>query len=868
VESIDLLQPAETDWQPLVRQPDTEPIPGYRLIELLGKGGFGEVWKCEAPGGLFKAIKFVYGNLHDLDATRAPAEEELKAIQRVKSIRHPFILSMERVESIDGELAIVMELADKNLHDLLEECRAASRRGLPRDELLSYLREAAEALDLLNVQYGLQHLDIKPRNLFLISNHVKVGDFGLVNSLGGLAGGASASIQLGAITPLYASPEIFRGSISPHSDQYSLAIVYQELLTGTLPYTGKNSRQLLMAHAKSEPDLRPLPAADRLAVARALSKDPQQRFPSCTDFVRALITGQAQAPSETLPNDMAGISQAERRSNRPASSPEFDAEQASSAETDAAAADAEGGAGTNDALPGYRFLECLGCSPVAELWKVRAPDGRKRLIKFVYGLAQRDAEREWDALVRLKSLRYPGLLHIDVVRRDPGRLILATDVVRKSLANRLQECLSEGQPGIPRRALLGYLRAAAEALDYLYEQHALQHLGLNPRNLFVDNERLLIAEFGLLQLLYQPAGQLTSQLTPRYAAPELFKDQVSRSCDQYSLAVLFHDLLTGARGTKGKPDVERLPTADRPIVARALDADPQKRWPTCSDFIRALEEAGRTAETEKPRATAAAEAAASARPRNPTITISSPHQVITELITTVGGGTSLPEPRGISELPAEGDYLLRTFQAPLPLGTARSKLEEFRRQCNGHIVRGEEDELVFKVVRPRNIWQQCLGRQPGLEVHLKLSRPRGPSATPIQVSVQIKPFGCTAARAAELLKEMAPMLVDSIRTSLQVDAEKRTQERLLWNHVLQVRPIFADGKRGDAIECQGKDISLNGIGFYVPHALPTTEVWIELPANEHTPAVSVPASIVRVQRRGDGFYDVGALFLNTAIVPA
>src|SRR3954453_22519423 len=116
-----------------VREPNAEPLPGYRLIEPLGSGGFGEAWKCEAPGGLFKAIKFVFGNLNSLDVEGARAEQELKALKRVVMVRHPFVLSIEQIQEVSGELVIVMELADKNLHEAFEEYQRTGLVGIPHD---------------------------------------------------------------------------------------------------------------------------------------------------------------------------------------------------------------------------------------------------------------------------------------------------------------------------------------------------------------------------------------------------------------------------------------------------------------------------------------------------------------------------------------------------------------------------------------------------------------------------------------------------------------------------------------------------------------------------------------------------------------
>ena len=200
-----------------LREADFEPLPGYRLVEPLGTGGFGEVWKCVAPGGIHKAIKFVYGNLNTLDDESAKAEQEFKAIERVKEVRHPFVLSMERIDVVGGELLIVMELADKSLYDVMQEYLNLGHMGIPRETLLGYLSDAAEGLDHLIEKHALQHLDVKPKNLFLIGERVKVADFGLVKHLERQSG----SGLLGGITPVYAAPETFSNKISKHSDQYS-----------------------------------------------------------------------------------------------------------------------------------------------------------------------------------------------------------------------------------------------------------------------------------------------------------------------------------------------------------------------------------------------------------------------------------------------------------------------------------------------------------------------------------------------------------------------------------------------------------------------------------------------------------------------
>lgn len=263
-----------------------EPIPGYQLLEHIGRGGYGEVWKTLAPGGVSKAIKLIYGG----DPSRMATE--LRALNRIKDVRHPFLLSIERIEQSGEMLAIVTELGDKNLQQHFQDCLSRGLPGIPQNDLLSMMHDVADVLDYIYQEYALQHLDIKPANLLLFGRRLKVADFGLVKNIYE----RSASLVHG-LTPTYAAPEIFDGQPTRASDQYSLAILYQEMLTGVLPFNGSTAARLATQHLRDKPDLSPLPAAQQPIIARALSKDPQQRFPSSMELVEELAAAASRTPA-------------------------------------------------------------------------------------------------------------------------------------------------------------------------------------------------------------------------------------------------------------------------------------------------------------------------------------------------------------------------------------------------------------------------------------------------------------------------------------------------------------------------------------------------------------------------------------------
>lgn len=290
-----------------ILEPGYEPIDGYKLVQRLGRGGFGEVWKATDARGFSVAIKFV-----DLSGPRNTTE--FSSLDVIKDVRHPHLSSIFHAQLRNDTLIIAMELADRTLLDRLEEAKKEGYDGVPQDELFEYMTEAAQGIDFLN-EPGLsgrpriQHCDIKPANLLLSGNSVKIADFGLAQALTFNVAESTGS------TPAYAAPEFLDGNTTSTSDQYSLAITYCYLRGGFVPFEG-TLVELMDAHRNHQPELDVLPLRERWAVARALSKKPKDRWSNCAEFVNALklsTTRSSSKSSDNLPATKSVLNQLSRR---------------------------------------------------------------------------------------------------------------------------------------------------------------------------------------------------------------------------------------------------------------------------------------------------------------------------------------------------------------------------------------------------------------------------------------------------------------------------------------------------------------------------------------------------------------------------
>ncbi len=526
-------------------------------------------------------------------------------------------------------------------------------------------------------------------------------------------------------------------------------------------------------------------------------------------------------------------------------------------------------AANTELMPGYQFLECLNRTAGRETWTVRTDDGRDRLVQFFSGM-QSEGGKEEKGVALLRTLHHDAVEPMELVGVGDDRLALITDVCTKSLASRLRECQAAGLPGIPRPELLARLNEAAEALDDLFEEFGVHHLSLTPRHLAVKNGRLRLLHFGVAELLHQSLGQQTA-LNPRYSAPRVFEEP-HPSSDSYSLALIYCELLTGvhplpnlgvrqptSRRHGARPDLSLVSLTDRAVLLRALHADPNRRFASCTDFLAAL--GAEAANQSMPALTGPTSLLSDSLADSTfhTTTRARMRQLINGLVAGAAGDLEVCEYRNARYLLRPGCHLEHQFFARLARGVFKLMIEGFQLQWNAKMEEFNEQRAVLLVPLSIRFWQRLLGIQPSLKVFI--SMPQAAATGASQVRVRIEPLGCGREAARGVMSEAAPKVLDSLRTFFHAQPERRSQARLPLDQIMEVAPALDGCSEGDVIQAQARDISMQGMKLCLPCQPPSQRINIHLPGWPADHAASLPASVVRAIPCGDGGYEVSVRFL-------
>lgn len=598
-------------------EPGAEPVPGYRLIRFLGKGAFGEVWEASGPGETRVALKFI-----KLEGKEGPKEfRAIRMMQRVHDARLVKIHAVWLRDVKSGELladevfehglpqgprrhlelVIAMNLGSKNLLDRVQECKHNGQRGIPLPELMGYLRNVARALDHLNQpiheldgqRVAIHHCDIKPQNILLVGDGVQVCDFGLARFTVADANELTKSVNRGGgFSPAYAAPEVLRGE-KPNSftDQYSLAISYYELRTGSLPFPASFNRQEVTdAHLKARLDFRLIDNEDETAVLRrATSLVPTDRYPSCWEFVQNLQMATRQR-EVSLSNN---LEPGDRVGN------------------------------------GYTLDQVVGACGRDSLWNAQAPGGGKALVaaRHLVGLT-RDAI-DWEAVRMASVFQHPALLELTSVwalragkqpitdsnifeacrAGNAWKLLVA---YKTSQRETLAQFVSK-HPNVRARDLLLWLKPIADCLDQMNRSQRVQFQNIRPSTILVkpsDPSHSVLFDVGYCRRVEGDEMKVQERdWIPQhpFIARDWFEDRLTRWSDQYSLAATYVALRKGRslEALDERLSADRLrdrvlqgPTWGSPlgyheeqVLRKATHIDPRKRFGSCGELWKKLEEA-------------------------------------------------------------------------------------------------------------------------------------------------------------------------------------------------------------------------------------------------------------------------------------
>ncbi|MEM8680318.1 MAG: serine/threonine-protein kinase, partial [Planctomycetota bacterium] len=240
----------------------SRPLDGFTIKRGIGAGGFGEVYFATTDGGKDVAIKRIQRNL----------DIELRGVRQCLNLKHPNLVALFDIKYDDSEQAwVVMEyVGGESLQQVIER----NPNGMPLETVNAWFDGITAGVAYLH-DCGIVHRDLKPGNIFLDQTAVKIGDYGLSKFIScSRRSGQTQSVG----TFHYMAPEIGQGRYGKEIDIYALGIMLYEMLTGSVPYDGESSQEIIMKHLTAQPELDKVPSTYRHAIETALSKDPSQRY--------------------------------------------------------------------------------------------------------------------------------------------------------------------------------------------------------------------------------------------------------------------------------------------------------------------------------------------------------------------------------------------------------------------------------------------------------------------------------------------------------------------------------------------------------------------------------------------------------------
>jgi serine/threonine protein kinase len=259
----------------------------YDVERELGRGGMATVFLArDIKHGRQVAIKVLHEDL----AIALGEERFRREIEIANSLSHPHILPLYDSGEAQGSLFFVMPYVEgESLRDRLNR-----EKILPIEDALRITQEVASALDFAH-RKNIIHRDIKPENILLGGGHAVVADFGLARAVNSMNAAALTQTGMSLGTPTYMSPEqaFAEKDIDGRSDQYSLACVLYEMLTGQPPFTGPNAQAIMARHSMAAvPSMQivrnTIPNEVEDLVQRALAKSRTDRFASLAEFAEEL----------------------------------------------------------------------------------------------------------------------------------------------------------------------------------------------------------------------------------------------------------------------------------------------------------------------------------------------------------------------------------------------------------------------------------------------------------------------------------------------------------------------------------------------------------------------------------------------------